>query len=66
LKQIVYVVVVVCFLLLYACYARNRGYVLQHKNVTQRNAVELITCWKITLAGKKANPALRVNPDYNG
>jgi hypothetical protein len=27
---------------------------------------ELITCWKITRAGKKAHPALRVNPGYNG
>jgi hypothetical protein len=28
--------------------------------------MELITCWKITWAGKKANPVLRVNPGYNG
>jgi hypothetical protein len=28
--------------------------------------MELITCWKITQAGKKANPTLRVNLGYNG
>jgi hypothetical protein len=27
---------------------------------------ELIMCCKITRAGKKANPVLRVNPGYNG
>jgi hypothetical protein len=28
--------------------------------------MELITCWKITRAGKKANSVLRVNLGYNG
>jgi hypothetical protein len=60
-------VVVVCFLLLYACYARNKGHVLHHKiNTEECGWKELITCWKITRAGKKVNPALRVNPGYNG
>jgi hypothetical protein len=34
-------------------------------NMEECGWTELITCWKITLVGKKANPVLRVNPGYN-
>jgi hypothetical protein len=35
-------------------------------NTEECGWMELITCWKITWAGEKANPVLRVNPGYNG
>jgi hypothetical protein len=35
-------------------------------NTEECGWMELIACWKITRAGKKANSALRVNPGYNG
>jgi hypothetical protein len=38
------VVIVICFLLLYAGYARNRGHVLHNKNITQRNAAGQNLC----------------------
>jgi hypothetical protein len=34
-------------------------------NMEECGWTEHITCWKITLVGKKANPVLRVNPGYN-
>jgi hypothetical protein len=34
-------------------------------NMEECGWTELITCWKITRAGKKDNP-VRVNPGYNG
>jgi hypothetical protein len=35
-------------------------------NTEECGWTKLIMCWKITRAGKKANPTLRVNPGYNG
>jgi hypothetical protein len=35
-------------------------------NMEECGWTELMMCWKITRAGKKANPALRVNLGYNG
>jgi hypothetical protein len=35
-------------------------------NTKECGWTKLITCWKITRAGKKVNLTLRVNPGYNG
>jgi hypothetical protein len=48
------------------CTARSTWCYTIKCNTVECGRMELITCWKITRVGKKANPALRVNPSYNG
>jgi hypothetical protein len=48
------------------CEFRQRACYTIKCNTEECGRTKLITCWKITQVGNKANPALRVHPGYNG